>query len=572
MNKIQLSIIIPYFNTKEYTDELLSVLDKQITDDVEVILIDDGSSIPYKSSFPWLKIIRTQNGGQSRARNKGLSLAKGDYVQFIDSDDMVPEYFIEKLLSKIEEGRDIIEYSWRSLNTNGALFNYKVSKDGDRLSNPSACTRCFKRSYIGDVRFSELKDATEDEDFSRRLGYLYKPVPVSIIPDFMYFYRTDVSGSNVKKYKNGLCKTKRIVYYFEHVESDRTDILEAIKKDDETNEVFLLTNQNDMPELKRWCQILPPLNIWTHYLKGEPFRGCSIVPIPITSEIILFIRNLHIIGGIESFLYNFSWLMQDHELTLVVDRIYPEQEQKLKEYMKVVHYDPAKIYFCKTLIMERILDDVPPNINHEQVIRQCHACKTNPTWQIPKGDYIVNVSQASKDSFGSDGIVIHNPIKPNKQKALYLISATRVPAPDKGHNEERMRQLAEMLIKAEIPFTWLNFSEGAFPDPPQGLLNMGYRMNMMPYIAKADYLVQLSDSEAWSYSVLEALTQNVPVIVTPFPSGSEMGIVDGKTGYVVPFDMNFDVNKLLEIPKFKYPCSNEEIKAKWEKLLKGGKS
>ena len=569
---MKLSIIIPYFNTPAYTDELLAVLDKQITYEVEVILIDDGSKEAYRPSFPWLKIIRTQNGGQSRARNKGLSLAKGDYIQFIDSDDMVPEYFIEKLLSKVGEGRDIIEYSWRSLNTNGALFNYKVSKDGDRLSNPSACTRCFKRSYIGDVRFSELKDATEDEDFSRRLGYLYKPVSVSIIPDFMYFYRTDVSGSNVKKYKNGLCKTKRIVYYFEHVESDRTDILESIKKDDETNEVFLLTNQNDMPELKRWCQILPPLNIWTHYLKGEPYRGCSIVPIPISSEIIVFIRNLHIIGGIESFLYNFSWLMQDHELTLVVDRIYPEQEQKLKEYMKVVHYDPAKIYFCKTLIMERILDDVPPNINHDQVIRQCHACKTNPTWQIPKGDYIVNVSQTSKDSFKSDGIVIHNPIKPNKRKALYLISATRVPAPDKGHNEERMRQLAEMLIKAEIPFTWLNFSEGAFPDPPQGLLNMGYRMNMMPYIAKADYLVQLSDSEAWSYSVLEALTQNVPVIVTPFPSGSEMGIVDGKTGYVVPFDMNFDVNKLLKIPKFKYPYSNEEIKAKWEELLKGGKS
>ena len=46
MNKIKLSIIIPYFNTKEYTDELLSVLEKQINNDVEILVVDDGSDVP----------------------------------------------------------------------------------------------------------------------------------------------------------------------------------------------------------------------------------------------------------------------------------------------------------------------------------------------------------------------------------------------------------------------------------------------------------------------------------------------------------------------------------------------
>ena len=249
---MKLSIIIPYYNTKEYTDELLECLDKQMTDSVEVILIDDGSSKAYKSKHEWLRVIRTKNGGQAKARNKGLKCAQGEYIQFIDSDDMVAPDFIKKLLEKIKEKPDLIEYSWRSLNLKGVQFDYRVKKAGDRLSNPSACTRCFKRSLIGNIRFNEQKDATEDEDFSRRVGYLKKDVKTSIIPNYMYYYRTDVAGSNTKNYKNGQTKTKRIVYYFHHVTADMKDLVEEIKKEDELNEVILLTYQNDITELERW--------------------------------------------------------------------------------------------------------------------------------------------------------------------------------------------------------------------------------------------------------------------------------------------------------------------------------
>ena len=252
---MRLSIIIPYYNTRVYTDELLRALKKQITQDVEVILIDDGSNEEYRPKYEWVNVIRTNNNGQAKARNLGLNRATGDYIQFIDSDDLVADDFIKRLFEKMQDGNDIIEFSWKSTGS-GTRFDYKIS-EGQRLTNPSVCTRCFKRSYIGKTRFSEKKDATEDEDFSRRLGYLTEPVTVSFISDYMYFYRTDAQGSNVKRYKQGLCKTKRIVYYFDKVDADRADILEAIKKDDEENEVFLLTNKCDLPELKRYCQILP---------------------------------------------------------------------------------------------------------------------------------------------------------------------------------------------------------------------------------------------------------------------------------------------------------------------------
>ena len=544
------------------------MLESQLTDDVEVLVVDDGSDEPYSAQNDRIKVLRVKHSGQSKARNLGINRTSGDYVQFIDSDDLVSDDFIQRILEKIEDDPDIIEFSWRSLNCNGASFNYRV-REGERLANPSACTRTFKRSYIGKVRFTEKKDATEDEDFSRRLGYLYKPVKVSTISDYLYFYRTDAEGSNTKRYKNGLCRTKRIVYYYERVTKDRKDILDAIKKDDETNEVILMTYENEIPALNRWCQILRPCSIWTHYQKGEVFRGCSIIRVPEQYKIVLFINFLNVIGGIESFVYHFGAMFED--VTLLVGKVNDRQRKRLEEHVNVVDYDPRATYYCETLIILRILDSMPTNIFADRTVRTCHGCKTNPAWNIPQdSDYIVNVSEVSKESFGEqakEGIVIHNPIEKSEKKALILVSATRIPAVDKGKNEIRMRMLAEMLNDAEIPFIWFNFSDGVIPNAPEGMVNMGIREDIQPYIKRADYLVQLSDSEAWSYSMLEALINKTPVICCPFGSAEEMGIKDGVNGYVVPFDMGFDVTRLLNVPTVSFDYDHEGIRKAWEKVL-----
>lgn len=571
---MKLSIIIPYYNCKEYTDELLSVLDKQMIDEVEVIVVDDGSQKPYKTSYSWCKVVRKRNGGCGTARNRGLKVAKGDYIQFIDADDMVPDYFVEKLLEAIEHEPDVIEYSWKSLTNNGTQHNFKLNTKDDRLTNPSACTRAFKRSYIGKVLFNEFKDATEDEEFSRRLGYLdpERPCKRYVIPEYMYFYRTEVEGSQVKLYKSGLRRTKRVIYYYDHVDANRTDILDNIIEDDKRCEVFLMTNQCNIPEMKLHCQIIKPCHLWTHYLKGEPYNGCEIIPLPIESQVIMLINYTAPIGGIESFVYHFATFMSKiYDITFVVNQITAEQRRKISRKIRVVKYDPNVQYRCDTLIMLRILDRIPSNFKYKQSVQMCHACKTNNNWHIPQNcNYIVNVSQASKDSFAEeakDGIVIHNLISPSDDKALVLISATRIPAADKGNNEKRMIMLAEMLNKAQIPFVWFNFSDGQLNNAPQGLVNMGTRMDIQPYIARADYLVQLSDSEAFSYSVLEALTNNTAVIVTPFASVPEYEIEDGKNGYIVPFDMDFDVKKLLDVPQFEYHYDNESIVKQWQEII-----
>ena len=65
-----------------------------------------------------------------------------------------------------------------------------------------------------------------------------------------------------------------------------------------------------------------------------------------------------------------------------------------------------------------------------------------------------------KEDFNIKGPVINNLMRKSSETTLFLISATRIPAPDKGDNEIRMRKLAQMLLDAKIPYLWLNFSDG----------------------------------------------------------------------------------------------------------------
>lgn len=568
---MKLSIIIPYYNVKKYTDELLDILAPQITNETECILVDDGSDEPFTTSHKWCTVVRKSNGGCATARNVGLNMAKGDYISFIDADDLVPEYFVEKLFESMKKDPDIIEYSWKSLTNEGVQHNKLLRSEADRLTNPSVCTRVFKRSFIGDIRFNEKKDSTEDEDFSRRIGYLnsndYKR---AVITDYMYFYRTAVSNSKIKRFKKGLMKTKRVVYYYKQVTPNMRWLVDEIKKEDEINEVWLLTESNAIPELKRYCQIAKPMRIWGHYLRGEPYNNFVKIELPIKTQVIFYCEHANMVGGISTFLYNTcQHLRKEYDILVLYDRFDPIQIQRLSTIVPVMKNNPEKTIVCDTIVLNRLTDQIPPNVIYRKSVQMCHAC-VQKTYKINKDrDYIVNVSQVSKDSWGDaakNGIVIHNLSYP-EAKELMLVSATRMNAPDKGKNDDRIRQLANMLNEKNIPFVWLNFSDKALANPPQNFINMGPRVNIQSFIQRADYLVQLSDVEAYSMSVLEALTLNTPVIATPFPSLFEEGFVDGIHGYVVPYDMKFDVMRLLTIPKFKFKYNNDAIIKQWKKIL-----
>lgn len=285
-------------------------------------------------------------------------------------------------------------------------------------------------------------------------------------------------------------------------------------------------------------------------------------------QIVLYTSYLHIIGGIETFVINFLDLMKDsYDIAVVCPKLPPEMSDRVRQRAKL--YQRNESVTCDTLIMIRMMDKKPLNIYHEKSIRMCHATKSKPNWRILEDcNAIIHVSKASKSSFNSQGDVIYNPLIKTSKKAIILVSATRIPAADKGKNAERMLRLANMLNTAQIPFLWLNFSDAPLQNAPKGFMNVGTYQDLQPYIAKADYLVQLSDQEGFGLSVLEALMNQTAVICTPFETTKELGVIDGVNGYIVPFNMDFDVRKLLEVPEFTYSWDNESIKKKWDKLLK----
>ena len=330
-----------------------------------------------------------------------------------------------------------------------------------------------------------------------------------------------------------------------------------------------MTLSNEIPELKRYAQIIKPQPVWAHKVKGHPYPDITRIKTPLRTQVVIYRTNLYKIGGLMTFTLNFCERFKDlYDITIVGVRCEPERHKQLSSMVRVVL--TAEEIYCDTLIVLSILDELPKNVHAKKIVRMCHTCKTDLAWNIPKDyDKLLFVSDTSRKSFkyesGYD--IFHNMITIDKRKHLLLVSATRFPAPDKGIIEDRMRILANMLNDKGISFTWLNFADGSMRNPPRNFYNMGTCLNMQGMIRKADYLVQLSDSECWSYSCLEALSLGTPLICTPFPSAFEMGVWDKINAHVVPFDMNFDVEELLDIPKFTFNYDNEAIMQQWIDIL-----
>lgn len=287
-------------------------------------------------------------------------------------------------------------------------------------------------------------------------------------------------------------------------------------------------------------------------------------------RVILYIKKTNIIGGIETFIYNFCYFMSLYfDITLLAGEMADIQIDRVKFFAKVITGSEInEDYSCDTLIMLRIGDPIPQNIHYKKIIRRIHTMKSPGVQDIPHdGDVTVAISEAVKKDFDIKGPVINNLMRKSSESTLFLISATRIPAPDKGDNELRMRKLAQMLLDAEIPYIWLNFSDGKLQDPPRNFYNIPLTLDIQNYIQKADYLVQLSSRESFGNSVLEALINNVPVICTPIPAFSDFGVEDGVNAHIVPFDMNFDVHKLLDKPKFFYEYDNEMRVRQWLEII-----
>lgn len=287
------------------------------------------------------------------------------------------------------------------------------------------------------------------------------------------------------------------------------------------------------------------------------------------------ISNFNICGGVESFAYYMAKLYgESHDLAFLYNTADAAQIERLKKYARVIKYNGQDIE-CETLILNYgfpFLD----KIRAKKCIQVIHAdYKRQGITPIisDRIDEYIAVSKVAAASWteltGKPCRVFDNPLSIEEpRKVLRLISATRL-TPEKGR--DRMEKLAAIFQDAKIPFLWLVFTDAInpFKNNPNFVI-MRPRLDIIDYIANADYLVQLSDSEACCYSVIEALSLGTPVITTDLPTFKEQGVKNGANGYLLPLNMEgIDAEKIYNcIPQFEYkrkPCQ-------WSKILAPGAS
>lgn len=197
---MELSIIIPVYNTSEYVKKLLNELTYQKSNYyyVEIIVINDGSSedMSFLNDYNNIRVIHKKHNGVSVARNVGLDLAKGKYIAFCDSDDMVAKDYIKNIVDAIKTNKDYYWVGWKT-NTFNANPNLPDPNKAPIKSNWAVWGYVIKSDVIGANRFKNIR--TEDIEFlSRVLKGNY-----GVIDRLIYMYNFNNENSLSHRYARG---------------------------------------------------------------------------------------------------------------------------------------------------------------------------------------------------------------------------------------------------------------------------------------------------------------------------------------------------------------------------------
>ncbi len=198
---LEFSIIIPVYNAAGVLRTCLDSIRAQSLSDFEVILVDDGSTDDslricqsYCADDERFSVYHQENSGPSAARNRGLELAKGEWICFVDSDDSLVSDYLEQ-----------ISHAARQQNADAIFIGYwKIDANGKEPRIPSISTvqtpqslielseqdmfgytwiKCFQKQVIGDIRFDQTLNLFEDEVFAcqvlascQKVGTVQQPI------------------------------------------------------------------------------------------------------------------------------------------------------------------------------------------------------------------------------------------------------------------------------------------------------------------------------------------------------------------------------------------------------------
>ena len=221
---MKLSIIVPVYKVEEYLGECVDSLLSQTIDDYEVILVDDGSpdnsgkiADEYAAVNPdMIRVLHIDNGGQGRARNFALDIAKGDFVGFVDSDDWVTHDMYEKMYTRAAEtGADVVVCDFMERFADGRESMLPASLQDNWLGSAgSSCNKIFRRSLVGELRFPV---GLWYEDFYFSAVMLLRSKHTEFIAEPLYIYRR---GQESTMHNNNAVKNLDVLTIMDMLEKE----------------------------------------------------------------------------------------------------------------------------------------------------------------------------------------------------------------------------------------------------------------------------------------------------------------------------------------------------------------
>ena len=176
MDEKLVSVIIPAYNIEDYIGRCLDSVLSQTYKNLEIIVIDDGSSDrtgeildDYEKKNHRMKVIHKENGGVSSARNIGIDRANGDYIGFVDGDDRVNPKLFETLVKLINgENADIAHCGYQMVFPDRVDYYYNTGKRviqtkeqglkdllAGEMIEPALYNKLYKRELFENVRLNE---------------------------------------------------------------------------------------------------------------------------------------------------------------------------------------------------------------------------------------------------------------------------------------------------------------------------------------------------------------------------------------------------------------------------------
>lgn len=227
MSKV--SVIIPTYNRSRLVKEAVESVLAQTFEDLEVIVIDDGSTDDTRDVIEVIddkriKYFYKENGGVSTARNLGLDKSEGEYICFLDSDDLWPENFVEVMLQKLQDNLDYgAAYCSRTIlypdGRKVESYNAEHCKSGwitqglFKKTFVSTPTLCFRERILEGFFFDESLRNSEDGDAWLRLSMQIKFL---FVPDIQVIIRAEHEVSPRRDSSSVNCNRMRVLerFYF----------------------------------------------------------------------------------------------------------------------------------------------------------------------------------------------------------------------------------------------------------------------------------------------------------------------------------------------------------------------